>query len=51
MVLLGRCQIAVQAENWPDAGAALARVMQIILVNLILGLVLLVLVTSLQKLA
>lgn len=41
----------VQAENWQEAGAALARVRQIILINLIFGLVLLLLVAALQKLA
>jgi len=42
---------AVKIENWPDAGAAMARIRHIILVNLLLGLVLLILVTALQRLS
>ena len=41
---------AVQRENWPDAGAAMNRIRQIVLVNLILGIVLLIAVSSLQRL-
>jgi len=41
---------AVQHENWPDAGAAMNRIRQIVLVNLILGIVLLIAVSSLQRL-
>ena len=41
---------AVSAENWHDAGETLARLRQIILINLVLGLVLLILVAALQKL-
>lgn len=42
---------AVKSERWPDAGAAMVRIRQIILINLILGLMLLVSVTALQRLA
>lgn len=41
---------AIQDENWPDAGAAMSRIRQVILGNLILGLLLLLLVTALQRL-
>lgn len=42
---------AVQSENWPEAGASMGRIRQLILINLILGLSLLVLVAALQRLA
>ena len=42
---------AVQQENWSDAGAAMGRLRQVILINLILGLSLLVLVAALQRLS
>lgn len=42
---------AVQNENWPDAGVAMGRIRHVILINLILGVVLLVLITALQRLA
>lgn len=41
---------AVQSESWPEAGAAMGKIRQVILVNLILGICLLVLVAALQRL-
>jgi len=43
--------VSVKAENWPDAGAAMNKIRQIVLVNLILGMLLLLLVSALQKLS
>ncbi len=43
-------KVAIQNENWPEAGAVMARIRKVILVNLILGLLLLVLITALQRL-
>ena len=40
---------AVKSENWPDAGAAMGRIRQIVLLNLILGMLLLVAVSALQR--
>lgn len=42
---------AVNAENWPDAGAAMNKIRQIVLANLILGMLLLLLVSGLQRLS
>jgi len=39
----------VASENWPDAAKAMDRIRQLVLINLVLGLVLLVLVAGLQK--
>jgi len=41
---------AVQSENWPDAGAAMNRIRQIVLINLIVGMFLLILISALQRL-
>ena len=41
---------AVKSENWPDAGSVMNRIRQIVLVNLILGILLLVFVSALQRL-
>ena len=41
---------AVNSESWADAGAAMNRIRQIVLINLILGVVLLVAVGALQRL-
>jgi len=41
---------AVKTEQWPDAGAAMNRIRQIVLINLILGMILLLLVSALQRL-
>jgi len=42
---------AVKAESWPEAGAAMNKIRQIVLVNLILGMLLLVLVSGLQRIS
>jgi len=42
---------AVKTQNWPDAGAALNRIRHIVLVNLIIGMILLLAVSALQRLA
>jgi len=39
----------ITSENWADAGAALNRIRHIVLVNLVLGLILLVAVTAMQR--
>lgn len=44
-------KVAVAQENWPAGAAALNRIRQFVLINLILGMVLLVLVAALQRLA
>jgi uncharacterized membrane protein len=36
-------------ENWPEAGAVLNRIRHIVLVNLVLGLILLIAVTAMQR--
>lgn len=41
---------SVEAQNWQDAGAAMDRIRQIVLTNLVLGILLLVAITALQKL-
>jgi len=41
---------AVKVENWPEAGVAMNRIRQIVLINLILGIMLLLAVSSMQRL-
>jgi len=40
---------AVQQQDWPAGGAALNRIRRIVLTNLVLGFILLVLITALQR--
>ena len=42
---------AVNAENWPEAAAAMNRIRHVVLVNLVLGLLLLVVISAMQKTA
>jgi len=42
---------AIKVENWQDAGAALNRIRQIILINLVLGIILLLAISAMQRIA
>jgi len=42
---------AVKAESWPEAGSALNRIRHVVLVNLILGMILLLAVSAMQRIS